>query len=184
MPTYLTAPYADAALIAGPEAAAPNDAKANPSPLAPTDTGPRPPAAAHAAQQIAESIRNASHPPPLPGSLDVALHPEELGRVRLVFTPTEAGLSISVQAERGETLDMLRRHIELLEQDLREHGFSNPSFDFSGGSHGDRATQDGPQTGLSQGATNTAVGGGPSAAPSPLPAHPDLTGGAGLDLRL
>lgn len=64
------------------------------------------------------------------GSIDVKLWPDELGRVRLTMTPTEAGLSIQIAAERPEILDLMRRHIDLFELDLGEQGFTDLSFSF------------------------------------------------------
>ena len=68
------------------------------------------------------------------------MSPEELGRVRLTLSTTEAGLTLSVLAERPETLDMMRRHIEQLAQEFRDLGFGDVSFSFG------QQTQDNPQS--------------------------------------
>lgn len=75
------------------------------------------------------------------GSVEVRLQPEELGRVRLTLLPTEAGVSVQVTAERAETLELLRRNIDMLESDLRRQGFMDASFSF-GSEHSDRADTD------------------------------------------
>jgi hypothetical protein len=64
------------------------------------------------------------------GPVELRLDPAELGRVTLTLVPAEAGLHVSVQAERSETLDLLRRSIGLLEQELRDLGYANTGFSF------------------------------------------------------
>lgn len=66
------------------------------------------------------------------GPIEIALNPEELGRVRMHLTPGEAGLVLVVSAERPETLDLLRRNIDLLAGEYRELGYSSLEFDFGG----------------------------------------------------
>jgi len=66
-------------------------------------------------------------------TLDVHLNPEELGRVRLRISPSESGLSVVVLAERGETLDLLRRNIDMLARDFLEIGYEGATFDFAEG---------------------------------------------------
>jgi hypothetical protein len=64
------------------------------------------------------------------GVVEVRLQPEELGRIRLSIHPTELGHSVQVNAERPETLDLIRRHIDILAGDLRERGFGTLDFSF------------------------------------------------------
>jgi hypothetical protein len=79
-----------------------------------------------AASQIAEAVRL-----PLDGSIEIRLSPEELGRVRLSMIPGEAGLVVQMIAERPETLELLRRHVDLLAADLQDAGYSGLEFSFS-----------------------------------------------------
>lgn len=67
------------------------------------------------------------------GPVEISLSPEELGRVRMSLTGTDTAMSVQILAERPETLELIRRHIELLAADLREQGFTDLSFSFSGG---------------------------------------------------
>ena len=67
--------------------------------------------------QLVEAIR---HGPS--GSTDVALNPEELGRVRLSLTAQDGILHVAVIAERPETQDLLRRNIGMLQSDFRALG--------------------------------------------------------------
>ena len=80
------------------------------------------------AGQIAELARR-----PASGPVELVLSPEELGRVRLVMTMDHGALNVSVVAERAETQDLMRRHIETLAQDLRAVGYRDVSFSFGSG---------------------------------------------------
>ncbi len=64
------------------------------------------------------------------GMVEVRLQPEELGRVRLAMTQFDAGVTVHITAERQDTLELLRRNIDMLESDLRDQGFENASFTF------------------------------------------------------
>ncbi|MEH6836893.1 MULTISPECIES: flagellar hook-length control protein FliK [Falsihalocynthiibacter] len=78
------------------------------------------------AQQLASaSIGEANRP------LELALSPEELGRVKLTFSPTEGGMVVSVLAERPETLDLMRRNINSLAQEFLGMGYDQISFNFN-----------------------------------------------------
>lgn len=86
----------------------------------------RPEVMRHVAQQLADAARQMPDRP-----VELALNPEELGRVRLTFTSTDTGIHIAVMAERGETMDLLRRHIDTLAQEFREMGYKDVNFEFS-----------------------------------------------------
>ncbi|MCB2115616.1 MAG: flagellar hook-length control protein FliK [Rhodobacteraceae bacterium] len=116
--------------------------------------------------------------------VEVTLTPEELGRVRMTLTAQDAGLVMTVEADRRETLDLLRRHIESLAQDFRDLGFRDVDFRFSGGGH--------PQGGQDQSTLPSSApdpSGTPSpetiaeAQPAPRTRHNAASPG-GLDLRL
>ncbi len=62
--------------------------------------------------------------------VEVSLAPEELGRVRMTLTTVDHGMSVALQAERPETLDLMRRHIDQLARDFRDLGYSSISFSF------------------------------------------------------
>ena len=64
------------------------------------------------------------------GSIELKLWPEEIGRVRLTMTASESGMIVQLAAERSEVLDLMRKHIGQLEQELLEQGFDNLSFSF------------------------------------------------------
>ena len=138
---------------------------------------PAPASPPQVALQVAEAVRQAGPT----GTLEIALEPEELGRVRLVFSAAEAGLAVTLQADRSETLEMLRRHVDLLVSDLRARGFEDVHIDIGGNARG------------GQGEASGDGGGARPDAPG-LPADsppPDAASGrdipaptSGLDLRL
>ena len=80
-----------------------------------------------ATRQIADSIRF-----PMDGSIEIKLSPEELGRVKLSMLPGDAGtMTVQLTVERADTLELLRRHADLLATDLRDAGYSGIEFSFS-----------------------------------------------------
>ena len=110
------------------------------------------------------------------GPVELTLSPEELGRVRLSLSPDGDGLHVTVQVERGDTLDLLRRNSDLLLQEIRAQGFSGATFSFSGWA-GDRPEPRSPN--------------GPGSGPVALPSDPAVfappvppSSASGLDLRL
>lgn len=78
-------------------------------------------------QMVEALIRQAGH------QVEVALNPEELGRVRIALTTLDSGINIAITAERPETLDLMRRYIEQLEAEFRQLGYENIGFEFSDG---------------------------------------------------
>lgn len=62
--------------------------------------------------------------------VEITLSPEELGRVRLTLTTHDGALTMMVQADRPETLDLLRRNIDSLAQDFRDLGYQDLTFTF------------------------------------------------------
>jgi len=77
------------------------------------------------AHQMAQALSDSSNRP-----VELTLAPEELGKVRMTMHSTETSITLSLQAERPETLDLMRRNIDLLARDFREMGYTNISFDF------------------------------------------------------
>jgi len=97
---------------------------------APTATY-RPELPQHIMVQIAAALENGKA-----GSkktIDLSLSPEELGRVRLRLSPSEGGLNVVIVAERSETLELLRRNIDMLAREFLDIGYEGASFDFAGG---------------------------------------------------
>lgn len=77
---------------------------------------------------IAEAFKRAPDKP-----IEIALNPIELGRVRMVMSTNETGIVVTVSAERGDTLDLMRRNIDDLGKSLSDLGFEDVSFAFEQG---------------------------------------------------
>ena len=82
-------------------------------------------------RQVTDAVRGSSRP-----GIEIALSPEELGSVRLRLTGSDGQMVVIVQAERPETLDLMRRHIDFLSQDFRAIGYGEVSFSFQSGKEG------------------------------------------------
>jgi flagellar hook-length control protein FliK len=64
-------------------------------------------------------------------NVELMLDPVELGKVRFDFSTNDGRIQINLTVERGETLELLRRHADQLRGELREAGFDCASFSFS-----------------------------------------------------
>lgn len=139
-----------------------------------TETAPRPGPAAMV-QQISRQVADAV-PRIGDAALEITLHPEELGRLKLTLTTGEGAPVLHVLADRPETMDLIRRHIDLLMREFGAQGFAG--LDVALGQ--DRRGQGHPP-----GDSTTA---GPDAsltASEPLShARPATSPGGGLDIRL
>lgn len=85
-----------------------------------------------AAEQIAAAVRAGPD-----GRIELQLAPEELGPVRLELSPADGSITVELVAERGETLDLLRRHADMLARELRQAGYGEVRFQFGRGAFGD-----------------------------------------------
>lgn len=131
----------------------------------------------HMAQQIAEVARMMPDRP-----VELTLSPEELGRLRMTFTVEGNTLSVALSAERPETMDLMRRHIDALAQELREIGYDDVSFDFTQGGSSD--SQKGDESGSEAGFATSDWSDTTADTLPPAPARLDLTGSGGMDIRL
>ena len=116
--------------------------------------------------------------------VELVLSPAELGTVRMVLHTRGDSVSLSVWADRAETHDMLRRHSDILAEELRGSGFANVSFDFSQqrrNPHPQPQPQPQPLPTAAAQAYGTAR---PPVASADLPRPPPVQTGGGLDLRL
>jgi flagellar hook-length control protein FliK len=62
---------------------------------------------------------------------EITLNPAELGRVRLHLATTDGVMIVMVSAERAETMELLRRNIETLTNNLKETGYDGAQIVFS-----------------------------------------------------
>lgn len=149
------------------------------APNAPAGTLPAPgsPAAAEMARSIAQQM-GAQISADGKGRFEIALSPAELGRVEMVLQDSDNRLTLTVFAERPETMDLIRRNLGLLAQEMRDLGFAGLSLQLGG--QGDRPAQDRNTRAdlpLAAGAPE------PGAAPTARRLAPELTTDH-LDLRL
>ena len=175
----LSAPLLETATYDGVEITEPTEVILGDTPRADTTTprmeatNSRPEIVRHVAQQLVEVARQLPDRP-----VELSLNPEELGRVRLTFTVADGGISIAVVAERGDTTDLLRRHIDTLAQEFRDLGYREVNIHLSqngrGNSGGDH----------SHNAEHNEAGATPAEAEQPSIARLSLGPLAGLDLRL
>ncbi|WP_461308302.1 flagellar hook-length control protein FliK, partial [Albidovulum sp.] len=119
------------------------------------------------------------------GTVEITLRPEELGKVRITLSPHDSALAMTVQAERPETLDLMRRHIESLAQEFRALGFTDLSFSFSSGDAGPQGQAAGAMADNRKAAEEDPATATAAAAPAAAPvAAPAAAGDGRLDLRL
>lgn len=83
-----------------------------------------------------------------PGVTEITLSPEELGKLQLSISTRDGVVAIVMMAERPETNDLLRRHLDAIAQDFRAAGIDqldlsmgDPSRDRSAQAQQDEAVQ-------------------------------------------
>ena len=190
-PAAPTAPVASAASAApapapapAPDAAfaplaAPQDVEIRTfAPVAPRGEGPPVPMR-QLPDAILATIRQAqTTPPPVQEArTEITLHPAELGRVRLVVRAEGDGFVVQVAAERAETMDLARRHIDAFERAAQESGL-RLRMDLGGD-----APRRNPQRADARATTGARGDGGTTADPTPSP-QPVRTTQGRLDIRL
>lgn len=85
-------------------------------------------------QQIGQALLG-----PTPSETIVRLEPEELGRVTLGLRGDERAMTLLINADRPETLELIRRNIQDLASELADLGYHDLSFEFGGSSNQDQA---------------------------------------------
>ena len=88
------------------------------------------------AEQLAAVARNMPDRP-----VEIALNPEELGRVRMTISATDTSITVNLTIERPETADLMRRSLGLLGQEFRDLGYRDVRFSFSGDGFGGGQSQ-------------------------------------------
>lgn len=63
-------------------------------------------------------------------TVEVFLNPRELGSVKMSITTGDGNLTLTLSVERGETLDLMRRHIDSLFQEFRKLGYTHVGIEF------------------------------------------------------
>lgn len=106
----------------------------------------QPAATADQARQIAQQMA-AVAPTTVPGTTEISLQPEELGRVRMTLSVQDGALTLIILADRPETSDLMRRNIDHLAQVYRQMGFESLSFSFAGSTQQETDTEGTAPTG-------------------------------------
>jgi hypothetical protein len=114
-----------------------------------------------------------------PSAIELTLTPDDLGKIRLYMTPDGDKIRIFVHADRPETLELIRRNTESFSADLRQAGYSNASFSFSGSNGRQPAQQDRENTKSGFDSAN----GDPIATTAPKPTIGQIKP-SGLNLRV
>ena len=122
-------PYDPAASDAGVRPADPHALLSPSEEQAMADT--RPARAVPVARQIAEALVTARGE-----VIEIALAPEELGRLRMVVSGPEQAPHVTVWVERPEVLEQLRRNGTFLQECLGDAGMEGASFEFRGDTPG------------------------------------------------
>ncbi len=137
-------------------------------------TGLRADLTPHIARQLVDVMAQAAHRP-----TEIALSPQELGRVRMSVVAEDGAITVSIIAERPETLDLMRRHIDQLGQTFKSMGYESISFAFGqGADSGDHA---------GSGSGGDPSSGGQQATATPDEStiiHLDAAPARGVDVRL
>ena len=76
-------------------------------------------------RQIADAVVRSTG-----GVVEITLAPVELGRLTVVIGTSAAGTRLGVIAERPETLELIRRHSDMLIRDLRDSGLPDAQLSF------------------------------------------------------
>lgn len=113
-----------------------------------------------------------------PGRIELTLSPETLGRVHFDMRPDATGLSITLSAERPETLDLIRRHLPELLAELRQAGVQAGTLSFGTFGEG-RQPPSGQEHSLGHDQRDAPL---TQTQPLPKPVKPGIA--TGLDLRL
>lgn len=130
------------------------------------------------AGRVAHQMGSAIAANPEADTVDIRLNPRELGSVQMTLKAQDGGLTLAILADRPETLDLMRRHIDQLSTEFRAMGYSDIAFSFGNRDNGtassDREMPDQSPT-LSQGA---------DIEPGEADARPRKIANGALDIRL
>ncbi len=167
-------PFQGFVLGADPAPVEAGGARPEPPPPAVTPGGlsSRPDVGQAVSQQVAVALSLVGE-----GQIELALDPEELGPVRLSLSAVDTGVTVYLNADRGETLDLLRRNADALIRELQSAGYSQVSLSF--GSEGPPNGRHPTRADVSRDRSVDAI----QDQVSPAPRGPGLRSGT-LDMRL
>ena len=111
-------------------------------------------------------------------SVELALNPVELGRVRMSIRSQDHVLALFIQVDRPETADLMRRHVDTLSAEFRQMGYSDLTLDISTGNEG---SERGDESNLPS--ADGSIGSSVAQISDDRPAHLTARSG-GLDLKV
>lgn len=119
------------------------------------------------------------------GATEILLSGGELGRLHMTVVQEGGNLAVTLTAERPDTLDLLRRNIDLLAQDLQDMGFQSPNFSFRhGAGQGAADLQADPDGAMPEATRPPGFASRPPIQPLLHAVQPESASAGGLDLRL
>lgn len=131
----------------------------------------------HVAQQLVQAMHRQPE-----RTVEIALNPAELGRVRMKLSTTETGIVVSILADRPETLDLMRRNINDLGESFADLGYDDIAFAFGQNETPTDASQDDQSDHAASSAID--LDEQPSSKIEPLDTPRLILSGDGIDLRL
>lgn len=130
------------------------------------------------ARQLVEVMTHAQHRP-----VEIALSPAELGRVRMSVATDDGKITVNILAERPDTLDLMRRHIDQLGQAFRSMGYEQITFSFGRGAETGGQSHN-SSTDQNSGKTSTDEDTAHDLPTEQSIIHLDQAGTSGIDIRL
>lgn len=115
-------------------------------------------------------------------SIDITLKPAELGQVTISLLSGDTGIYVSIIADRPETLELMRRNVDLLTQDFHDIGYEDTTFSFAGSDKQDKDNDGKDTNGQSATEKLNTLAIATDSVPDSQASHSTRSGG--LDLRL
>lgn len=134
----------------------------------------RPETATLVGRQMAEALQRLPDKP-----VELALNPKELGRVKMSIASADGAITVTVLAERPETLDLMRRNIDQLAREFQAIGYDSINFAFSEGQSNEDTNGDSRQDQRSASSDMDTLE-TPESTPTPI----QITPSTGVDIRL
>ena len=134
-------------------------------------------ARAETARAVAGQMAAVINAQPNSKAVEIALNPEELGRVSMVLNGRDDGIHLTISAERPETLDLMRRHLSVLAEEFHAFGLGDLSIDLetsADAQHGQSEQEPAPKTDNAQSAET----------PTPASPLPRIGHTGRIDMRL
>jgi len=139
----------------------------------------KPELATHVARQLVEVMAHAGSRP-----TEIALSPQELGRVRMSVITEDGAITVSIIAERPETLELMRRHIDQLGQTFKTMGYESINFAFGQGEDSSERGRENTDDRHSGNSETSLHGHAAALSDQPTVINLDTASKSGVDIRL